>query len=103
MCSTYSLDPNPLTLLCHEEQRAIAPYDKPNQNFIMIAVIEIGGKQYTVETNSTLVVDRQHVDVGTTFTVPALLLAQSDASDVRVGTPTVEGSKVVLRVEEHAK
>lgn len=69
----------------------------------MIAVIEIGGKQYTVESGNTLVVDRQHADVGATLELPALLLADADGKNVKVGTPTVEGSKVSLKVEEHVK
>lgn len=69
----------------------------------MIAVVEIGGKQYTLENWATLVVDHQHVPVGQEMSVPALLLASADGTDVRVGTPIVEGSKVTLRVEEHLK
>ena len=45
----------------------------------MIAVVEIGGKQYTVEKDMSLVVDRQHSDVGSTITIPALLVASADA------------------------
>ncbi len=69
----------------------------------MIAVIELGGKQYTVETGTTLVVDHQHVEAGKTFDVGAMLIATPDAKTVHVGTPLVEGSKVTLKVEEHFK
>ena len=70
---------------------------------LMIAVVEIGGKQYTVEKDMSLVVDRQHSDVGTTIILPALLLASADGKTVKVGTPTVEGSQVSFQVEEHLK
>lgn len=69
----------------------------------MIAVVEIGGKQYTVEAGASLVVDRQHADIGATLTVPAMLLASADGKTVTVGTPTVAGSAVTLKVEEHFK
>jgi large subunit ribosomal protein L21 len=69
----------------------------------MIAIIELGGKQYTVENGTTLIVDHQHVDAGKSFDTPALLVATPDAKTVHVGTPHVEGSKVTLKVEEHMK
>lgn len=69
----------------------------------MIAVVEIGGKQYTVEQGNTIIVDRQHADVGATIELPALLVADAEGKKVQVGTPTVEGSKVSLKVEEHLK
>ncbi|MFZ2255587.1 MAG: 50S ribosomal protein L21 [Patescibacteria group bacterium] len=71
--------------------------------FFMIAVVELGGKQYTVEVGQALVVDHQHHDVGTSFDVAAMLVASPDGKTVKVGTPTVDGSKVTLKVEEHFK
>lgn len=56
----------------------------------MIAVVEIGGKQYTVEEGNVIIVDRQHVDVGGTIELPALLLADAEGKNVQVGTPTIE-------------
>lgn len=69
----------------------------------MIAVIEIGGKQYTVSPESTIVVDRQHLEEGKTFDVTPLLVATEDAKEVKVGTPFVEGAKVTLEVVSHQK
>lgn len=69
--------------------------------FLMIAVVEIGGKQYTVSPNMTLVVDRQATDIGSTFDVTPLLLANEDGKNVQIGTPLVSGGKVVCRVLEH--
>jgi large subunit ribosomal protein L21 len=69
----------------------------------MIAVVEIGGKQYTVENGSTIVVDHQHIPVGQDLTLSALLLADAEWNDVRVGTPLVAGSKITFRVDEHFK
>lgn len=69
----------------------------------MIAIIEIGGKQYTVSPESTIIVDRQHIEEGKTFDVTPLLVATEDAKEVKVGTPFVEGTKVTLRVDSHQK
>ncbi len=69
----------------------------------MIAVVEIGGKQYTVEVGTTFVVDRQHADVGGTLEFAPLLVADADGNNVQIGTPKLEGSKVVCSVDEHFK
>ncbi|PID83772.1 50S ribosomal protein L21 [Candidatus Gracilibacteria bacterium] len=69
----------------------------------MIAVIEVGGKQYTVEAGQTIVVDHQHTEVGKTLEFSPLLTAEPDGSNTTVGTPFVEGAKVVCSVEENKK
>ena len=71
--------------------------------FNMIAIIEIGGKQYTVSQDSTLVVDRQHLAEGENLEVAPLLVASEDGKTVKVGTPFVEGAKVTLRVDSHQR
>lgn len=71
--------------------------------FFMIAIVELGGKQYTVEVGQSLVVDHQHHDVGSSFDIAAMLVASPDGATVKVGTPTVEGSRVTFKVEEHFK
>lgn len=71
--------------------------------FIMIAVVQIGGKQYTVEANQVIEVDNQNLEVGSTLTVEALLLADAEGKNVQVGTPTVAGSKVAFSVLENFK
>lgn len=55
-----------------------------------LAVIEIGGKQYTVTPDMTIVVDRQHVEAGENIEVTPLLIASEDGSNVQVGAPFVE-------------
>lgn len=55
----------------------------------MIAVVEIGGKQYTVEVGSSIVVDRQHAEIGSTLDFAPLLVADGEGQKVQVGTPTV--------------
>ncbi len=69
----------------------------------MIAVVEIGGKQYTVEKDQTIEVDHQDLEVGAKFEVSALLISDSEGKSVKVGTPTVEGSKVTFQVVDQFK
>jgi large subunit ribosomal protein L21 len=69
----------------------------------MIAVVEIGGKQYTVEKGQSIIVDRQDLEVGKSLEVTPLLVADVDGKDVKVGTPMVEGAKVKLKVIEHTR
>ncbi len=66
----------------------------------MIAVVEIGGKQYTVSENSIIEVDNQDLEAGSDLELQALLVSDEDASNTKIGTPFVEGSKVVLAVVE---
>jgi large subunit ribosomal protein L21 len=67
----------------------------------MLAVVELGGKQYTVTVGQTIEVDNQDVEAGKTLEVAALLTSNEDGSDAKVGTPTVEGSKVTFKVIEN--
>lgn len=67
----------------------------------MLAIVEIGGKQYTVKVGDVIEADAQNAEVGAKITTPALLLAKEDGSDVKVGTPAVEGSEVTLKVLEN--
>ncbi len=67
----------------------------------MLAVVEIGGKQYTVKAGDVIEVDNQNAEVGAKITAVPLLVAKEDGSDVKVGTPSVEGSEVTLKVLEN--
>jgi large subunit ribosomal protein L21 len=69
----------------------------------MIAVVEIGGKQYTVEKGQTIIVDRQDVEIGKSLEVAPLLVASADGKGVKVGTPTVSGATVKCKVLEHTR
>jgi large subunit ribosomal protein L21 len=69
----------------------------------MIAVVEIGGKQYTVEKGQSITVDRQDLEVGKSLEVAPLLISDKEGKDVKIGTPTVEGAKVKLKVIEHTR
>ncbi len=68
----------------------------------MYAVVDSGGKQYRVETGSTLVVDRLNAATGATVTFDRVLLVGDD-DGVTVGTPTVSGASVRGTVLEHGR
>lgn len=69
----------------------------------MIAIVEIGGKQYMVEKGQKFDVDNQNLEVGAIFDLPALLISDADGKAVQIGTPTVAGSKVTFSVVENFK
>lgn len=69
----------------------------------MIAIVQIGGKQYTVEVGQSLEVDNQNLEIGATLTVEALLLSDAEGKKVQVGTPFVTGSKVTFTVTDNYK
>ena len=65
----------------------------------MYAVVVTGGKQYRVSEGDTITVDRLSADVGSTVEIADVLLVGGD--ELKVGTPTVDGAKVVAEVVEH--
>ncbi len=68
----------------------------------MIAVVRTGGKQYKVEPNTLLRVEKLPVDEGHTVELTEVLLVQDD-NGVRVGAPTVANAKVVAEVVRHVR
>ena len=68
----------------------------------MYAIIKTGGKQHRVEEGRTLKVDRLAAEEGSTVELADVLLL-SDDGDVTVGTPTVEGARVLAQVEAHGR
>jgi len=66
------------------------------------AVVESGGKQYVAREGQTLEVDRLPIEVGKAVEFDRVLLVV-DGSDVRIGTPVVQGMKVHATVAEHTK
>lgn len=69
----------------------------------MLAVVELGGNQFTVQKGDIIDVKKQDVAANKKFSLEALLVADADGKDVKVGTPVVEGSKVEFKVVEHYK
>jgi len=66
------------------------------------AIVESGGKQYVAREGQALEVDRLPVEVGKPMEFDRILLVV-DGSDVRIGTPVVQGIKVHATVTEHTK
>ena len=64
----------------------------------MKAIIETGGKQYLVEENSVIYVEKLDTEAGKNVTFDKVLML-----DGKVGTPYVEGAKVTGKVEKHGK
>jgi large subunit ribosomal protein L21 len=68
----------------------------------MVAVVRTGGKQYKVEPNTILRVEKLPAEEGQTVELTEVLLVQDD-NGLRIGTPTVPNAKVVAEVVRHVK
>lgn len=68
----------------------------------MYAVIATGGKQYRVEKDSLLKVEKLDAEPGSTVSFDNVLLV-ADGSDIKVGSPLVSGATVSATVERHGK
>lgn len=67
----------------------------------MYAVVRTGGKQLRVSPGDVVLIEKVRGDPGTTIELPEVLMIGGD--EVRVGSPTVEGAKVVATIEGEAK
>ena len=63
----------------------------------MYAIVEIAGHQFKVEENQKIFVNRLNAEEGSKMEFDRVLLVDNDGS-VKVGTPTVEGAKVMAEV-----
>jgi large subunit ribosomal protein L21 len=70
-------------------------------NKLMYAIIETGGKQYKVAEKDVIYVEKLDKDVDAEVEFEALVVA--DGETVTVGTPKVEGVKVVGKVLQQGK
>ncbi len=66
------------------------------------AIVETGGKQYRVEPDDLITVEKIAGDEGATVELDRVLLVQDD-DGVRVGAPTVEGVRVVAEIVSQGK
>jgi len=64
------------------------------------AVIATGGKQYRVEAGQTIEIERLDREAGNEVAL-STVLALSDGSALKVGSPYVEGAVVTLEITEH--
>lgn len=68
----------------------------------MYAIIKTGGKQYKVEENASIYVEKLDVKEGDAVTFDDVILV-SDGKTVKVGSPVVEGASVSGKVEKQGK
>lgn len=68
----------------------------------MYALIETGGKQYRVEKDQVLSIEKLPIEEGETVTFEKVLLVSKD-DDVKVGKPYIEGAKVTGKVLKHGR
>jgi len=71
----------------------------------MYAVIETGGKQYRVNQGDVIKVEKLSADVGEKVDFDRVLLV-GEGTDVKVGSPTVDGATVsgtVVEQDRHRK
>lgn len=72
------------------------------KNNIMYAIVEIGGKQVKVEKNQKIFVNRLDAKEGSKVTFDNILLLDN-AGKVVLGTPSVKGAAVEVKVVKHLK
>jgi len=68
----------------------------------MYAIVKTGGKQYRVEEGRPVTVERLPVEEGEMTELRDVLLI-ADGGDVTVGSPTIEGARVLAQVEAHGR
>lgn len=68
----------------------------------MYAIVEIAGQQFKAEAGRRLYVHRLEAEQGSVVEFDRVLLIDNEGT-VQVGTPAVEGAKVVVEVLSHLK
>lgn len=68
----------------------------------MYAIIKTGGKQYKVEENDSIFIEKLDVKEGDAVTFDDVILV-SDGDSIKVGDPVVSGASVTGKVEKQGK
>ena len=63
----------------------------------MYAVIATGGKQFKVQEKDVVAVERLAGEIGTKVTF-SQVLAMGEGTEIKVGTPVIEGAKVEAEI-----
>ena len=71
------------------------------RNDIMYAVIQTGGKQYRVQNDEVIFIEKLDAEANDTVTFDVVALGSEDG--IKVGTPFVEGAKVTAEVVKNGK
>ena len=69
--------------------------------FMKYAIAQCGAQQILVEEDKRMLVDLLDCEVGSVVEMPVMLL--SSGSEVQVGTPMVDGARVMATIVEHVK
>jgi large subunit ribosomal protein L21 len=67
----------------------------------MYAIIRTGGKQYRVQENDTIIVEKLIGDEGAAFTLDEVLFVGGDSP--QAGVPTVAGASVATTIVKQGK
>lgn len=68
----------------------------------MFAVVKTGGKQYRVEKNDVIKVEKLAAEAGATLTLDQVLMVGA-GDKATIGAPLVAGASVVVEVVEHTR
>ena len=68
----------------------------------MYAIVRTGGKQYRVEEGRAITVERLPAEEGSTVELDEVLLIADDG-EVTIGTPLIEGARVLAQVETNGR
>lgn len=68
----------------------------------MFAVIKLAGSQYRVKKNDIIKVNKLNSEVGEEFVINDVL-SLIDGSEIKLGTPLVEGATVTAKVIEQGR
>ncbi|MDO5689844.1 MAG: 50S ribosomal protein L21 [Tissierellia bacterium] len=68
----------------------------------MYAIIETGGKQYTVKVGDVVSVEKLNAEAGDSVVFDKVLLVSKDGQ-IQAGKPVVDGAKVEGTVEEQGR
>ncbi|OPY57784.1 MAG: 50S ribosomal protein L21 [Pelotomaculum sp. PtaU1.Bin035] len=68
----------------------------------MYAIVETGGKQYRVQEGDTLFIEKLPAMAGETVEVNKVLAVVKEG-EFKVGSPLVDGAKVIFKVVRHGR
>ncbi|HVP12624.1 MAG TPA: 50S ribosomal protein L21 [Phycisphaerae bacterium] len=69
----------------------------------MYAIVEDGGKQYRVQDGDTIYIETRQIPEGARTVEFDRVLMVGDGKKSRIGTPCVDGAKVLGRLEREAQ
>jgi len=71
-------------------------------NHELYAIANIAGDQVVIEPGKKIAVPRLDIEVGKSYTVDSILYLR-EGEEVKIGTPFIEGAKIIAVVSEHKR